>query len=136
LQTDTFDCMKRSIHMIYGFAGNRARNLIILEYKNLSLLSIFEVSTSCFTMSALSIVIDRRPNITRFCYRALEIRSNRFFTPKIRGFENLSPPSFFEIRFHDLHTLNTAYFLSDPRTNIFKFVSEFCYRTPTVKCVS
>ena len=48
LRTNTVDCIKRLIDMISGFAGNGARTVIILKFKNLYPLSIFEVSTSLF----------------------------------------------------------------------------------------
>ena len=48
LRTNTVDFIKRLIDMISGFAGNGARTVIILKFKNLYPLSIFEVSTSLF----------------------------------------------------------------------------------------
>ena len=76
-------------------------------------------------MSVLLNVIDRRTNTSRFCYRALEFPRNRFLRPKITSFENLSSPSFFEIRFHDLYTFKHCTFLTRSSNENF----QICFAT-------
>ena len=130
--------MKRWVDMISGSTGYGARNFIILKFKSLSPLTIFKVSTSFFIQKQ-RMINDYRLSVEHWkilFHSACILEKSFFHDQKSRVLKIYLLRHFLRYVFTIYIHLNTAHFSRDRRTKIFKFVFEFCYRTPPVKCGS